>query len=229
VGGHRRISILEIARLTNQQEKTETQEREVAIYCRVSSTDQKKKGDLARQVQAAQEHCYQQGYPKPHVFQDIGSGLKADRRDLKKLCRLIEQGKVARVILTYPDRLTRVGFDYLSNYFLSHGTDIQVINEPERIGKRSRRRQKKRQSENSKRSKNICRKRHKESKLNLSLPQAEKKESNNYKTGNLCLSLKWKEMSGFKSKKHSLKTERDTKENQKSGKRKSVSGRSLKV
>jgi len=130
VGGHRRISILEIARLTNQQEKTETQEREVAIYCRVSSTDQKKKGDLARQVQAAQEHCHQQGYPKPHVFQDIGSGLKADRRDLKKLCRLIEQGKVARVILTYPDRLTRVGFDYLSNYFLSHGTDIQVINEP---------------------------------------------------------------------------------------------------
>ena len=102
----------------------------MAIYCRDSSSDQKKKGDLVRQVKAAQEYCQHQGYQNPHIFQDVGSGLKADRRGLTKLCRLIDQRKISRVILTYPERLTRFGFDYLSNYFLSHGTDIQVINEP---------------------------------------------------------------------------------------------------
>jgi len=35
---------------------------------------------------------------------------------------------VSRVILTYPDRLTRYGFEYLVRYFRSHGAEIQVLN-----------------------------------------------------------------------------------------------------
>jgi len=35
---------------------------------------------------------------------------------------------IAKVVLTYPDRLTRFGFDYLDAFFNSHGTNLQVIN-----------------------------------------------------------------------------------------------------
>ena len=60
VGNHRRISIFEIERILQGkiQEKTKT----VAIYGRVSSHDQKKKGDLDRQVQAMKEYCKEKGH-----------------------------------------------------------------------------------------------------------------------------------------------------------------------
>jgi predicted site-specific integrase-resolvase len=31
------------------------------------------------------------------------------------------------VIITYKDRLTRFGYNYLARYFVSHGTEITVI------------------------------------------------------------------------------------------------------
>jgi putative resolvase len=130
VGGHRRISILEIARLTQQGHGQPKANREVAIYGRVSSHEQKKKGDLARQVAAAKTYCCQQGYGTPRVFQDIASGLNTKRKGLTRLCQLIEQGIIDRVVLTYPDRLTRFGLDYLRHYFRSHGTAIEILNTP---------------------------------------------------------------------------------------------------
>jgi len=128
-GGHRRISLTEIERLLNHAYNTQpTQEDSaVAIYCRVSSHDQKKKGDLDRQIDAAQEFCQKKQITPQYTFCDIGSGLNTHRSGLQKLCTLIEQKKIAKVIITYPDRLTRFGFDYLKNYFKSHGASIQAI------------------------------------------------------------------------------------------------------
>jgi len=50
VGGHRRISILEIERiLYNEKSPSDFEvQRKIAIYGRVSSRDQKKKGDMDR-------------------------------------------------------------------------------------------------------------------------------------------------------------------------------------
>jgi predicted site-specific integrase-resolvase len=62
------------------------------------------------------------------IFHDIGSGLNTHRSGLRKLCKLVEKRRVAKVVLTYHDRLTRFGFDYLDAYFKSHGTDIIVMN-----------------------------------------------------------------------------------------------------
>ena len=66
---------------------------------------------------------------KSLVFTDVGSGLNTKRRGLKRLCRAVEKGQIARVILIYPDRLTRFGFDYLEHYFKSHGTEILIVND----------------------------------------------------------------------------------------------------
>jgi predicted site-specific integrase-resolvase len=57
----------------------------------------------------------------------VGSGLNAKRGGLRRLCKAIESGHVKRVVITYKDRLTRFGFDYLSRYFRSHGASITVL------------------------------------------------------------------------------------------------------
>lgn len=130
IGGHRRIAILEIARLTHQGNEPPKPHRQAGIYCRVSSHEQKEKGDLARQVTASKTYCRDQGYSTPQVFQDIASGLNTKRKGLNKLCQLIEQGLIDRVALTYPDRLTRFGLDCLRHYFRSHGTTLEILNRP---------------------------------------------------------------------------------------------------
>jgi putative resolvase len=96
----------------------------VAVYCRVSSHEQKAKGDLARQVVAATNHCLVHGLGKPWVFTDVGSGLSAKRAGLARLCKEVEKGRVGTVVLTFKDRLTRFGFEYLRRYFASHGARI---------------------------------------------------------------------------------------------------------
>ncbi|MFX1298258.1 MAG: IS607 family transposase, partial [Promethearchaeota archaeon] len=114
LGGHRRISLLEIERVLNRQPPSSPAPApgHVAVYCRVSSYDQKKKGDLARQIAAAQDFCQHRQLRSSYLFQDIGSGLNTHRIGLKKLCRLIERKQIAKVLITYPDRLTRFGFAY---------------------------------------------------------------------------------------------------------------------
>jgi predicted site-specific integrase-resolvase len=100
------------------------------MYARVSSHEQKKKGDLDRQIKTAQQHCKTKELGDPQVFQDVSSGLNTNRPGLKRLCRAIEQQTINRIIVTYPDRLTRFGFSYLANYWQSHGATIEVMNQP---------------------------------------------------------------------------------------------------
>ncbi len=129
-GGHRRISVLEIERmLSGIDDNSKTVESgTTAIYCRVSSHEQKKKGDLERQIQFLKEYCDQKQYNVGHIFSDVGSGLNTRRSGLRNLCKLIENKRISRVVLTYSDRLTRFGLDYLDAYFKSHGAKIQIIN-----------------------------------------------------------------------------------------------------
>ncbi len=51
------------------------------------------------------------------VLSDIGSGLKASRRQLQRLLRLVCEDKVGEVAITYEDRLTRFGQEYLLSLF----------------------------------------------------------------------------------------------------------------
>jgi hypothetical protein len=74
VGGHRRVSMIEIQRLAGEApgkgdegEKETPGDAGTAVYCRVSSHEQKAKGDLARQVQVAIEHCTASGSREPVV------------------------------------------------------------------------------------------------------------------------------------------------------------------
>ncbi len=103
-------------------------ERKTYIYARVSTTKQKK--DLENQVQLLKNFCFQNGYTINGIYQDIASGISFDKR--KQFFDMLDEilaGKVNKVIITYKDRLSRVGFELFAYLFKKYGCEIIVISE----------------------------------------------------------------------------------------------------
>ncbi len=42
---------------------------------------------------------------------------------------MVMNKQVSKIVVTYPDRLTRFGFDTLTDYFSYFGVNVEVINE----------------------------------------------------------------------------------------------------
>jgi putative resolvase len=61
------------------------------------------------------------------VLSDIGSGLKASRRQLQRLLRFVCEDKVGKVAITYEDRLTRFGQEYLHTLVACFGVTLTVL------------------------------------------------------------------------------------------------------
>lgn len=103
-------------------------ERKTYIYARVSTQKQKK--DLENQVHLLKSFCFQNGYIINGTYSDIASGVSfSNRKDFFKMLDDILAGKVKRVVITYKDRLSRVGFELFSYLFKKFGCDIIVISE----------------------------------------------------------------------------------------------------
>lgn len=103
-------------------------ERKTYVYARVSTAKQKK--DLENQVNLLKTFCFQNGYVLNGVYQDIASGISLEKR--KEFFDLLDEvlaGKVKRVVITYKDRLSRVGFDLFSYLFAKHGCELVVMSE----------------------------------------------------------------------------------------------------
>ena len=122
LGGKYRIPESEVKRLLSG---VETREVRAVIYTRVSSSDQKK--DLERQIQYLMQYCSAKGYKVVDVLSDIASGLKTNRRGLMKLFNYVVNKQVDVVVITYKDRLTRFGFEYLDYFFKQYGVGIEVV------------------------------------------------------------------------------------------------------
>ena len=95
------------------------------IYCRVSSHDQKKHGDLDRQIQFLIKN--NNDLINPVILSEVGSGLNDKRKQLQKLLKMVLNDEVSRIFITYEDRLTRFGFEYLKTMCEMHGTEIIVV------------------------------------------------------------------------------------------------------
>ena len=102
-----------------------SKEVRAVIYARVSSSDQR--SDLERQVQYLTQYCSSKGYRVVDVLSDVASGLKTDRKGLLKLFNYVVNRQVDVVVVTYRDRLSRFGFEYLEYFFNQHGIKIEVI------------------------------------------------------------------------------------------------------
>ena len=103
-------------------------ERKTYLYARVSTTKQKK--DLENQVQLLKNFCFQNGYTVNGIYQDIASGISFEKRtQFFDMLDEILAGKAKRVVITYKDRLSRVGFELFTYLFRKYGCEIIVISE----------------------------------------------------------------------------------------------------
>jgi len=121
-GGKYRIPYSEIKKYLERREETRA-----VIYARVSSTDPRE--DLERQVNYLTNYATAKGYKVVEVLKDIASGLNTGRKGLLKLFKLVEGRSVDVVLITYKDKLTRFGFEYLEEFFSTVGVRIEVFGE----------------------------------------------------------------------------------------------------
>jgi putative resolvase len=121
VGNEARIPRSEIERLVGKIDG-----RLLVLYGRVSGHGQKDDLDIQiqrLQVWAATERRGQETV----VLSDIGSGLKATRRQLQRLLKLVCEDNIGEVAITYEDRLTRFGQEYLETLFACFGVTLTVL------------------------------------------------------------------------------------------------------
>ena len=102
--------------------------RKTYIYARVSTTKQNK--DLENQIDMLKQFCFSNGYEVSKVYSDIASGISFEKRkDFFKMLDDIISGKVERVIISYKDRLSRVGYELFYYLFKKYNCEIIVISE----------------------------------------------------------------------------------------------------
>lgn len=102
--------------------------RKTYIYARVSTSSQKH--DLVNQVNMLKQFCFSTGYTISGCYQDIASGISFEnRKEFFSMLDDIIAGKVARVIISYKDRLSRVGFDLFKHLFEKYNCEIIVMSE----------------------------------------------------------------------------------------------------
>ncbi len=98
----------------------------VVLYGRVSGHDQQ--DDLQSQMEALRTWAKQERPGREIVeLSDIGSGLKADRKQLRRMLSMIQNDQVAEVVVTYVDRLTRFGLEYLTLFFAGYDVHFTVL------------------------------------------------------------------------------------------------------
>jgi len=127
-GGHRRYKQSDInAYMGIKEEEVNRNLLPVATYARVSSHEQKQKGDLDRQSQRLSEYCAKKKYRVEYIIKDVGLGLLDIRSGFNKLFDLVIQKKVSKVIVEHKDRLTRFQFNVLVRFFESYGVEIEKV------------------------------------------------------------------------------------------------------
>ena len=129
-GGRRRIPLSEVERIRG--DSSSSQKKKLAIYARVSSNEQKQKGDLERQINFVKENLDEE-FLLVDTLSDVGSGLNDKRKGLHKLMKLAKENEITDIAIRYKDRLTRFGYGYLEEYFNSHGVTIHVLDQEEEI------------------------------------------------------------------------------------------------
>lgn len=127
-GRWRKYRLSDIEKLQGiESHERENQEVRAVAYCRVSSHDQKKKGDLERQSDRVVAHVARQGYKLVQAFEEISSGMSDTRPKLHRLFKLVDAHEVDVVVVEHKDRLCRFNFGYLQAYFQSHGVEVEWI------------------------------------------------------------------------------------------------------
>ena len=107
-----------------EEEKLSVMPDGVAIYARVSSSENR--SNLDSQAERLTQYAIARGYRIHRIVKEVGSGVSDNRKQLLKL--LTDDG-YSKIIVEHKDRLTRYGFNYIDTLFRQYGRSIEVVNE----------------------------------------------------------------------------------------------------
>ena len=112
----------------NMYRETDDRKKDI-IYARVSTLNQKEQGDLDRQVLYILENV--KDLVNVEVIKEHGSGLNSRRKGLSKLLDNVIEDKVNRIFITYKEKLTRFGYEYIEKICDEHEVEIIILHEDE--------------------------------------------------------------------------------------------------
>lgn len=115
--------LIEYLKLKNMFYEDERKEKKDIIYARISSQGQVKQGDLDRQVSYIISQV--SDLKNLVVLKETGSGLNSKRKKIQQLIRMIMNDEVNRIFVTYKERLTRFGFEYIET--ICNMKDVEII------------------------------------------------------------------------------------------------------
>ena len=106
--------------------KTENDIRDVVIYARVSTKNQK--DDLQNQVEFLKQFCNAKGMIVNQCIEDFGSGLNYNRKKWNKLLEEVMENKIKTIVISSKDRFIRFGYDWFEKFCEKFNTKIMIIN-----------------------------------------------------------------------------------------------------
>lgn len=106
-----------------QKPRSELKQNRVAIYSRVSSSENKE--NLNRQSLRLTEYAIANGYQIVRNVKEIGSGLNDNRKQLEAL---LQQDDYNILLVEHKDRLARFGTHYLDVLLLRLGVQLEIVN-----------------------------------------------------------------------------------------------------
>jgi len=125
-GNHRRYQKARILAIIGKR-RNPSKKVKSALYGRVSSSRQKKSGDLKRQLFTLKNHVVKKGYSVYKSYSDVGSGLNDKRKGLLTLLKDASLGRFDVVVVNYNDRLARFGLQIVKEYLKSWNVKLEVI------------------------------------------------------------------------------------------------------
>lgn len=103
--------------------------RQDIIYARVSTHKQKERGDLDRQIDKLKLFAIDKNVNNLKVISDVASGLNDNRKGLMSLINSVQKGEVNRIFISYKDRLTRFGFNYIKQICDFNNVEIVIMSD----------------------------------------------------------------------------------------------------
>ena len=95
-----------------QEEQVKKEQKEVCVYARVSSSQNKT--NLDSQAKRVEEFCVANGWKVKRVIKEVASGLNDKRPQLIDIIQKLDQYDY--VVIEHKDRLTRIGFNYFETF-----------------------------------------------------------------------------------------------------------------
>ena len=106
--------------------QTENDRRDIVIYARVSTKNQKE--DLQNQVEFLKQFCNAKGIIVNQCIEDFGSGLNYNRKKWNKLLEEVMENKIKIIVISSKDRFIRFGYDWFEKFCEKFHTKIMIVN-----------------------------------------------------------------------------------------------------